>query len=209
MEHSGAPNTWDERLAETYAYDPAGNLTGIGETAGGATVSRQCFASDDLRRLTEAWTKTTSDCSGAPVAAGPDPYWQTWTFDRTGNRLSQTNHPAGGNVTTNYTVPAAGSARPHAVTGTSTTGPGGTTTNSYGYDSAGNMTSRNVSGKPNQTLTWNPEGHLATITEGATSYSYLYDANGGRLISRDPAATTILLGLDGVAPRRRHRRRYG
>jgi RHS repeat-associated protein len=44
-----------------------------------------------------------------------------------------------------------------------------------------------------QTLTWDAEGHLATVSDSTGTTSYLYDANGNRLISRDPTGTTLYL----------------
>jgi YD repeat-containing protein len=47
------------------------------------------------------------------------------------------------------------------LTGTSTTGPSGSSTASYSYDAAGNTLTRGLpSGK--QTLTWTHDGKLAT-----------------------------------------------
>ena len=189
-EHPGTPGTFDEKLTEEYAYNPAGNLTSIIEKAAGTVVSNQCFSYDHLARLTEAWTKTIADCAGTPAAAGPDPYWLTFTYDPTGNRTQQVSH-AGTPVTTNYTYPASGatSVRPHAVS--SATIVGGGTVN-YSYDNVGNTTSRpDTSGQ--QTLTWDEQGHLAALTQGADNYSYLYDADGNRLITRDPTGKTLYL----------------
>jgi RHS repeat-associated protein len=44
-----------------------------------------------------------------------------------------------------------------------------------------------------QTLTWDPEGHLATATDTTGTTSYLYDADGNRLIRRDPTGKTLYL----------------
>jgi RHS repeat-associated protein len=46
---------------------------------------------------------------------GPAPYWHSWTFDVTGNRLSEVGHAAT-NTTYTYTHPAPGTPRPHTVT---------------------------------------------------------------------------------------------
>src|SRR4029450_6594447 len=40
------------------------------------------------------------------------------------------------------------------------------------------------------TITWDPEGHAATIGDA----SYVYDATGARLIARDSTGTTLYLG---------------
>ncbi|WP_460847784.1 RHS repeat-associated core domain-containing protein [Phytohabitans suffuscus] len=184
-----------------YEYDPAGNIIKIDDIAG--TRDTQCFNYDHQRRLTRAWTPTSANCGTVPTTAGlggPAPYWHDWSFGtatdpagRVGNRLSQTEHATAGDTTTTYTYPAAGSDRPHAVTGYTRTGPGGTTTGAYTYDPAGNTLTR-PGPNSQQTLTWDPEGHLATLTDTAGANSYVYDANGNRLISKDPTGATLHLG---------------
>src|SRR6185369_3150156 len=46
-----------------YSYDRQGNITRIADVAVGDT---QCFTTDYLRRLTEAWTPSNGDCAVAP-----------------------------------------------------------------------------------------------------------------------------------------------
>lgn len=75
------------------------------------------------------------------------------------------------------------------LTGVTTTKGADTSTAPYGYDEAGNTTTR-----PGQKLTWDAEGHVATVTEGSSTTSYLYDADGNRLITRSPSKTTLHLG---------------
>ncbi|GGU90267.1 hypothetical protein GCM10010182_00950 [Actinomadura cremea] len=72
------------------------------------------------------------------------------------------------------------------------TGGEGTRTDSFGYDDAGNMTTRTV-GSTTQTLEWDPEGNLAKITEGANDTSFIYTADGDRLLRKDPTGTTLYL----------------
>jgi hypothetical protein len=70
-----------------------------------------------LRRLSQAWTPSSGNCTVAPSAAGlggQAPYWQQWSYDLTGNRLSQVDHAtASGDVSTSYNYPAAGAAQAH------------------------------------------------------------------------------------------------
>ncbi|MFC0531690.1 RHS repeat domain-containing protein [Phytohabitans kaempferiae] len=191
-------DTAPQRLADiAYRYDLAGNITSIADRAEGAAET-QCFRYDHLRRLTEAWTPTSANCQAAPSASalgGPAPYWHSWTFDKTGNRLSETRTaPGGARTTSAYTYPAAGQARPHAVSKVTTTGPDGTPqVEEFGYDAAGNTTTRR-NGTAGQTLTWDTEGHVSTVTKDGVTTSYLYDAGGSRLIRRDPSGTTLYLG---------------
>ncbi|MEV7427716.1 RHS repeat-associated core domain-containing protein [Streptomyces sp. NPDC091212] len=191
-----------QRIDDTaYGYDPAGNITGITTASGQDTtrsVDAQCFTTDALGRLSEAWTAK-SDCSAAPSAAtvgGPDAYWQTYGYDILGNRTTLVEHGtgalAGSDATTAYTHPEPKTGLPHAVKETAVTG--GThdgTTSRYEYDPAGNTTQR-VTGGQTQDLTWDSEGHLATLTEAGRTTSYLYDADGNRMITRDADGSQTL-----------------
>jgi RHS repeat-associated protein len=176
-----------------YKYDAAGNITKIADIPAGGASDVQCFTYDHLRRISQAWTAT-DDCVAAPSSAvigGAAPYWQSWTYDKTGNRKTEINYdPATGSSTTStYAYPAAGAVRPHALSSMTT----GSRVDDYGYDPAGNTASRTVNGVQ-QILTWDAEGHVDTVTQGGKTSSFLYDADGDRLIRRDPDATTLYLG---------------
>ncbi len=184
-----------------YAFDDAGNVTGI-TTASGQdtqrTVDTQCFNNDALQRLTEAWTAKT-DCATPPSAttvAGPDPYWQSFAYDAIGNRTKLTEHGtgalAGADVTTTYTVNSPGTGTPHAVQETTVEGGADDGRKStFTYDPAGNTDIRTV-GSRTQDLDWNDEGQLATLTESGKTTSYLYDADGNRMITRDADGSQTL-----------------
>lgn len=181
-----------------YWYDPAGDVTKIADTPSSGTADTQCFTHDYLQRLTQAWTPGNGDCNQTPsntAMGGPAPYWQNWTIDLAGNRKSQTDHNTGaGEVTTSYTYPAAGAVQPHTLTGTTTTDNTGTRAASYSYDTAGNTKSQ-PGPHGQQTLTWDIEGHLATLADSAETNSYVYDTSGNRLISHDPGGATLHLGV--------------
>ncbi|MEQ4300057.1 RHS repeat-associated core domain-containing protein [Plantactinospora sp. B6F1] len=176
-----------------YDYDPAGNLRSVTDTPAGGVADTQCFRYDHLRRLVAAWTPT-GGCAAAPSVAalgGPAPYWHDYTYDVAGNRLSEVRHAAGGDSVASYTYPAAGTAQPHTVRTVNRTGPGGPGTDSYSYDAVGNTTAR-----PGQVLSWDAEGHLASVTAGNAVTSFVYDADGNRLLRRDPGGATLY--LDGM-----------
>jgi RHS repeat-associated protein len=189
-------NTFPDILADVrYTYDPAGNITQVANLLaqygpGYGADDTQCLSYDNLRRLTQAWTPASNNCTAAPSVsglAGAAPYWLSWSFDSTGNRTGQTRHTAGGNQITTSTYPAPTAAHPHALTATS-----GAVTGSYAYDATGNTTSRpGATGQ--QTLTWDAEGHLATLTEGTSTSTYLYDADGRRLVTHDATGATLHL----------------
>ncbi|MFB7949081.1 polymorphic toxin-type HINT domain-containing protein [Kitasatospora phosalacinea] len=200
---SRTTGTVPEISATTYSYDDAGNVTGIKEKADTGAVDQQCFRYDHLQRMTAAWTART-DCSTAPTpqnaattVGGPDAYWNTYGFDVTGNRLSETVHDPAGDTTKDigrtYAYPAPGSPRPHASTSTTSTGPAGQRLDEYVYDEAGNQITRRVSGSE-QTLEWDAEGHLAKVTGATGTTSFLYDADGTRLLKRAPDGVTLYLG---------------
>ena len=178
-------------------------MTKSADTPSGGTSDTQCYSYDGLQRLTQAWTPASGDCTAAASTAGlggAAPYWKSWTFDgsgvdaSTGNRVGETTHASSGDtvVTSDYTD----ATHPHAVKST-TTKVGGTTTGtgSYTYDPNGDTLSRPG---PNgaQALTWDPDGHLSSLTDTSGSYTYVYEADGDRLIQHDPNGTTLY--LDGV-----------
>ena len=220
-----------------YTYNPAGQLTSATDVQNASATDTQCFTYDYLGRLTNAWTDTAGTTTkaapsvpgiggcnnatgpgtsaGKPTVGGPSPYWQSYSYDATGNRTGLVQHDTTGNTandtTTTQTFGApksmntptsapntgGGTGGPHALLGTSTKSSSGTSTSSYQYDALGNTTSiTDTTGTTN--LTWNGEDKLASIVKTGQSpgTSYLYDADGNQLIRRDPGQTTLEIGAD-------------
>ncbi|MEU7012615.1 RHS repeat-associated core domain-containing protein [Streptomyces sp. NPDC046385] len=186
----------------TYGYDQTGNVTSIADptTLGGTSQGEtQCFAYDGLRRLTEAWTPSSTHCDDASDATklgGPAPYWTSYTYNVAGQRRTETRHLATGDSTTTYCYDPA--KQPHAVRYTTPrsnpdcgTAADPATDKVYDYDSAGNTTKRpGVSGK--QDLVWSDEGRLSSLTENGKSTEYVYDAEGELLIRDTPGGEQVL-----------------
>ncbi|GAA2490717.1 RHS repeat-associated core domain-containing protein [Actinocorallia cavernae] len=180
----------------SYRYDQAGNILSVSDTSRSGTDT-QCYGYDYLQRLTEAWTQGDKTCATAPAGAtvgGPAPYWQSFTYDKSGNRLTETRHDPSGDSAKNtertYHYPAAGDAQPHTLSSVTTRNPDGSTSEeSYAYDEIGDTTARGA-----QKLDWDAEGHLAKVTGSEKTTEYLYDAEGGRLVSRTGSTTTLYLG---------------
>lgn len=185
--------------AATYTYDDAGNPTAVidAPTVPGAQVDAQCYSYDGLRRLTEAWTNNTASCPATPSLAGwggAAPYWNSYSYDAIGNRTGSVSHTPGGTYAATYSYPAAQSARPHAVSSFSQQVQGGASTWTYGYDAAGNTTSRQQGSNAAQTLTWDAEGRVASVAAAASGTdTYLYDAAGSRLVRRQGGSRTVYL----------------
>ncbi|MCR8575919.1 RHS repeat-associated core domain-containing protein [Streptomyces sp. Isolate_219] len=185
-----------------FRQDDAGNVTSISDatTLGGTGKSdNQCFAYDGYRRLSEAWTPKTDDCSAngrtSTNLTGAAPYWTSYTYNSAGQRKQQVQHATSGDTITtyNYGTP---NKQPHPLTSTETNGK----TQTYTYDKTGNTIQRPGS-KANQALHWNSEGKLSSATEpdntGTPSTTgYLYDANGDLLIRRaaTDGMTTLYFG---------------
>ncbi|MDG4762729.1 polymorphic toxin-type HINT domain-containing protein [Solwaraspora sp. WMMD406] len=191
-EHQTTPNTWDDAATTTYTYDPAGNITSMaGETAGVADQT-ECFTYDNFRRLTDAWTQTTTPCTN-PQRTGADPYRQQWEYDdATGNRETETTWTATGSTTATYTYPTPTNPQPHAVTEVDYIGET-TRTDTFTYTTGGHTDERTVDGVT-QTHTYNPEGRLAATTQTGLDTTYVYDTSGNRLLRRDDTGTTLYLG---------------
>ncbi|MEY9840320.1 RHS repeat-associated protein [Streptacidiphilus sp. EB103A] len=164
----------------TYSYNDAGQKTSATDIQNQATTSSgidaQCYQYDYLGRLAQAWTDTqgiTTKPTGDPTAptqvmddgacatttpssatlGGPAPYWQTYSYDATGNRTSETDHAVPGlssvgdtttNSTYNATTAAAADstthAMPHGLATTHVTTGNGSSDQTLTYDAAGNTT---------------------------------------------------------------------
>jgi RHS repeat-associated protein len=185
-----------------YKYDNAGDITRTEEKAAVAGAETQCWRMDHLQRLTDAWTPSDGNCDADPspdvladTTAAPAPYWTSWSFNASGNRQQQVEHktPVGVRTTT-YTYPAGTAAHPHFPTRTTTTGSAGTSsTADYQVDELGNTISRPTAKNGQQTLTWNAEGRLASVQDNTGTTTYVYDADGNRLIAKKPTGKTLYL----------------
>jgi len=167
-----------------YAYDPAGNITKIKDQN-----DTQCFTYDHQRRLTSAWTATDDCATGTPqagVIGGVAPYATSYTYDAAGNRTRETKHAWGGaqQSVRDYTYPAAGGKQPHALQSVGA--------DLFAYDAAGNTTRRKV-GAADQSLVWDAEGNLESVTEAGKVTSFVYDADGDRLIRKTPTDATLYI----------------
>jgi RHS repeat-associated protein len=186
-----------------YTYNDVGDVTSEADIPSGnaAATDAQCFQYDYLNRLVQAWAQSTAGCAATPSASaegGAAPYWESYAYNTIGNLTGITSiTPAGAVTTTADTYPAAGAARPHAITGQTVTTSSGTTSSSYAYDAAGDLTS--VTGNSqDQALTWNDAGQLTqdavTPASGtAQETTYTYDASGNLLLTADPGTITLYL----------------
>ncbi|WP_078652672.1 RHS repeat-associated core domain-containing protein [Streptomyces sp. NRRL F-525] len=183
---------------DDYTYDLGGQITDLNDRT---TGQHQCFNYDELNRISKAYTTlSTSGCTGpfAPdLATGTDPYQLDYTYDGAGNLQKVTDTKSTGAEVNDYVYPGysadqstytPNAARPHAVSSVKTP----TGTDSYGYDNAGQMTSKTVKGA-STTLIWNELGQLVQTT-GASATSYVYDADGNLLLRKGSAATVLYLG---------------
>ncbi|WP_203692971.1 polymorphic toxin-type HINT domain-containing protein [Catellatospora coxensis] len=196
-----------------YTYDESGNVLSIADLPVGGTRDIQCFEYDYLNRITAAWstassTKTCADGVTQTGVGGPAPYHHSWTFDKVGNRETETIHSLTGGTDTErtYVYPAQGEGqnRPHSLTRVDETGPDGDRTFRYDYDAGGNTICRpNTTTTTNdctigsqvaqQSLTWDAEGHLASSTPtGGQPTTYIYNAEGTRIARKDPGGNTTL-----------------
>ncbi|MEV3934534.1 RHS repeat-associated core domain-containing protein [Glycomyces sp. NPDC049804] len=183
----------------TYEYTDGGLITSI-DNQSNLGSDTQCFAYDYLKRITDAWTGATpASCDAEPTApsqvGGVAPYWQSWTFDDSGNRTGQVDHLAGETIGYKYEAP-----QPHTVTSATVTDASGTKTLSYAYDTAGNTTSRPDANGAAQTLTWSQEGELETSSVAGKATDYDYTADGSRIARTDPdgTMTVYLPGMEVV-----------
>ncbi|MER5641085.1 RHS repeat-associated core domain-containing protein [Kitasatospora sp. NPDC002227] len=213
----------------SYTYNPAGRITSVKDLQNASVTDLQCFTYDYLGRLTTAWTDTAGTttqpapsvpaiggCTNAtgpvmtgtpakPTVGGPAAYWQSYSYDATGNRTAMVQHDVTGNTANDATTtqtfgtganPGQGTTGgPHGLLTSSTKSASGTAGTTYTYDAMGNTTKvTDATGATN--LTWDGEGKLASVAKPGSTTSYLYDASGNQLIRRDPGKTTLNLGAD-------------
>ena len=196
-----APADVDE---EQYTYDLNGNPVSQTSTRLGASTSSetQCYQYNGLDQLTAAWTATDS-CAATPTPSShstvgdglgsASEYWTTWSYNVLGDMTSQDQHGlSGASDTVTANTFGGGTAGPDALTSAATTG-ASTSTSTFGYDAAGNMTSSTTPANGSQTMTWATDGKLASVTNSKGTTGYLYDADGNLLLQEDPGATTLYL----------------
>ncbi|MFJ2094023.1 RHS repeat domain-containing protein [Streptomyces sp. NPDC087901] len=137
------------------------------------------------------------------VAVGPTSYWDSYTFDVIGNRAGMTEHSPldptkvtklaygyGTTVTGNGTSPTTVT-QPHTLTDVTST-PAGRGA-SYTYDLAGNTKVRDLA-DVTQDLEWTPENRLEKITSDGVTTTYVYDADGNRILESTPSGSVLYLG---------------
>jgi RHS repeat-associated protein len=198
--------------SESYTYQPAGNVTRISDEQETGQTDTQCFRYDYAQRLSAAWTGT-DNCAATPSAGsastvgGPAPYWQSWTYDTTGDRKTQTDHDLTGDASKDsvatYTDAKATGGPAHALAQVDTHAPAATvqdTTTAYTYDKAGDIATR-TTGAGTDSFTFNAEGKLAELdrTGQADPTTYVYDGDGNLLLRRDTGGSTLFLGDEEVS----------
>jgi RHS repeat-associated protein len=148
----------------TFSYDTLGNLASRGDVIQGVTEN---FTYDELNRLK---TSTIVGVGAKQVS-----------YNVAGSIAQKTR--LGTSLPNTYTYPTAGLSRPYAVTSVAGT-VNGVLNPTYSYDSNGNLTAG-----AGRTYTWTSFNMAETVTQGATSVSYLYDAQHQRVKQTDGSTT--------------------
>jgi RHS repeat-associated protein len=179
-----------------YVYDAVGNVTYRRDDAqqtvffnNGIAAPENCYSYDALYRLIKAsgrehvgqnapssWND--SDRTGLPHKADETAlqlYIEYYSYDEVGNPL-EVRHTAGAGQWTNYwTRTFAVSATTNHMTGSTV----GSTTESYGYDSRGNLISglSHISGG----MGYNEASRLMVVAKSDSTWWYQYDGGGQRV----------------------------
>ena len=203
-----------------YTYNDAGEVTSDTDIQPNAANDTQCFSYDGLDELAQAWTDTggalATDANGNPVSpgtptpstgrctnttpakasiGGPAPYWQSYGYDLIGDRTTTTSHSQGSapDSTTTYSFATLGKTPAHSPQSATTTTGSNTSTVAYSYDTNGDTTSRPAPDSSAQTLSWDGEDHLGSVTTDGKTSNYIYNTDGGLLISKDVTGSTLYL----------------
>ncbi|MFD8966406.1 RHS repeat-associated core domain-containing protein [Streptomyces sp. NPDC059568] len=158
---------------QCFTYDTLGQLTQAWTTPGG----KSCTAPG------KSTAEPVYSDGTVNVSSNGDGYWQSYTYDVLGNREKKTAHKADptftsgvrdtkGDVVSEYdygTSDTAKNDQPHTLTSyttTSTTAAGATvkSRSTQTYDVAGNLESRTSGGDAGQSLTWNWDGQVESVT---------------------------------------------
>lgn len=217
---SGAP--WDTQCftydvmgelvhAWTSGTTPAGNGTGCKAASGKTWGYRTDHAasSGPVADAPDQGTDTSSPDAAlastlsaaapdaATVSTGGTAYRQSFTFDWIGNRATMTEQDPADTTKEikfayGYGKTVSGTkTQPHTMAWVSSnpSGKGG----SFTYDATGNTTVRSLS-STTQSLVWTPENKLDSITDDGKKTTYVYDADGNRLLENSPSGSTLYLG---------------
>ncbi|MEV7536787.1 polymorphic toxin-type HINT domain-containing protein [Streptomyces hydrogenans] len=185
-------NAWASKLV------PNGSGTGC-KAANGTTWGHRSDAASSSGPVADApsaATGTPTNLSNtAPdtttLSTDTNSYHQAFTYDWIGNRTTLTDRaPAG---TTTYTS-TYNTTQPHTLASVTST-PAGKET-SYTYNPTGTTKTRNLPGTTtDQTLQWTAEHKLESNTVGSTKTTYVYDADGNRILENTPGTgSTLYLG---------------
>lgn len=184
----------------SYAYDPAGNITHIGDAAqppiyfnGAVALPQNDYTYDAIYRLIHATGRehigqvvqpeTTWNDEWRVKLAHPQDgnkmrsYTERYEYDAVGNFEQMFHQAAGGNWTRTYTYNEMSFLDSSMKTNQLTSTTIGPTTESYSYDAHGNMLKMNHLAK----MQWDCHDQLAQVDlgGGGTGY-YVYDATGQR-----------------------------
>ena len=214
----------------SYTYTPSGKIASRELSFSSRPTNPsdyQCYSYDHASRLAAVWTPTptaTTNCNTVPAVdaasvtglGGPGAYAQTYDYTPTGDRseVRRFNNTGSLAMKETYTYPAAGAAGPHRVQKIDAVPtPGTASTQNFTWDTTGKMTNRS-----GQTLTYTPDGRLATSTGASTipanpnpnagtgtpasvtsaiaavAGERFYDAEGTLVGIKDGTGTTITIG---------------
>ncbi|HEX6683676.1 MAG TPA: RHS repeat-associated core domain-containing protein [Candidatus Limnocylindrales bacterium] len=164
-------------------FTDSGNL-GEKLTTQSGMAWRECFTYDQRSRLTVAHTVASSTtCAAGTPGTGDRPYRHAYQYSPDGKLLARIED----GVTTSYTYPAAGAARPHAPTRVGA--------DTYSWDTEGKLVSRTVSGQASpivETFGWDKQDRLTSVTGPSGATSFVYDPSGQRLLRRTPDGRATL-----------------
>jgi RHS repeat-associated protein len=154
---------WDWQLLQ-YTYDDNGNVERIYDHYN--NFQRQCFTYDKLDRLLTAFTYLNDTCA-TYGAVGAGSYDDTYTYSPGGNINTKTGTGSG---THNGSYTYGDTNHKHAVTET-------TDGAQFTYNTDGDMLTRDIPGRPIQTLAWDDGQRLESVTDtnGSTEFLYALD----------------------------------
>lgn len=175
--------TWGNSTTHSRTYDDDGRILAVDSSLSnglnlefGYDAANRITSIDDVGSSPIDWDYDHDDLDRLTGADGPKTI--TWTYDATGNRLSENDSALGSST---YTV--SGSSNQLVLIS-------GVTSRSYGYDASGNVLSDGT-----LDLTYNARNRLSHVERGLDDTDYLYDAV-GQLIEATGTSGTVRFAYD-------------
>jgi RHS repeat-associated protein len=176
---STSPDWSTPAVRHELSYSRAGLVTSRTSELDGLGSWRECYGFDARMRLTGARTvAVASTCAAGTPTGGSQPYAHAYAYS-SGNRLVTSTEDG---ATTQHAYPPAGQPRPYAPIQVGDV--------AFEWDANGNLTERTEDGAT-EVFAWDAEQRLDSVSGPDGDSTFVYDAEGQRLLRRTAEGSTL------------------